>query len=147
MPLTLRILILLKIILSGFRPCIVKSKGSSPVAKLGRQTYGKLGGNLLPIWMRTIMSKVPKKKLVAKKIFICKCVFYWPECGWTRLFVLILEPFSWNFSKSKKAPPPESLAPTKDALYLHFDRVNYQCWQWKMALNFHHELFEPTDHG
>ena len=51
------------------------------------------------------------------------------------------------FSKSKKALPSESLPPTKDALYLHFDRVNYQCCQWKMALNPHHELFDPTDHG
>ena len=51
------------------------------------------------------------------------------------------------FSKSKKALPPESLPPTKDALYLHFDRVNYQCCQWKMALNPHHELSDPTDHG
>ena len=51
------------------------------------------------------------------------------------------------FSKLKKAPPPESLPPTKDALYLHFNRVNYQCRQWKMALNLHHELSDPTDHG
>ena len=51
------------------------------------------------------------------------------------------------FSKSKKAPPPQSLLPTKDALYLHFDRVNYQCRQWKMALNLHHELSDSTDHG
>ena len=51
------------------------------------------------------------------------------------------------FSKSKKAPPPESLPPTKDALYLHFDRLNYQCRQWKTALNLHHELSDPTDHG
>ena len=46
------------------------------------------------------------------------------------------------FSDSKKAPPP-----TKDALYLHFDRVKYQCCQWKMALNLHHELSDPNDHG
>ena len=29
------------------------------------------------------------------------------------------------FSKSKKAPPPASLPPAKDASYLPFDRVNY----------------------
>ena len=51
------------------------------------------------------------------------------------------------FSKWKKAPPPESLPPKKDVLYLHFDRVYYQCPQWKMALNLHHELSDPTDHG
>ena len=51
------------------------------------------------------------------------------------------------FSKSKKAPPPYSLQPTKYGLYLHFDRVNYQCRLWKMALNLHHELSDPTDHG
>ena len=50
------------------------------------------------------------------------------------------------FSKSKKVPPPESLPPTKDALYLHFDRANHQCRQRKMALNLHHELSDPTDH-
>ena len=48
------------------------------------------------------------------------------------------------FSKSKKALPPDSLPPTKDVLYLHFDRVNYQCRQWKMALNLHQELSDDN---
>ena len=33
------------------------------------------------------------------------------------------------FSKLKKVPPPASLPPKKDSLYLHFDRVNCQCHQ------------------
>ena len=51
------------------------------------------------------------------------------------------------FLKSKKAPLSESLPPTKYALHLHFDRVDYQCRQGKMVLNLHHELSNPTDHG
>ena len=39
-----------------------------------------------------------------------------------------------------------SLYHQQDALYLHFDRANYQCHQWKMALRLHHE-FDPIDHG
>ena len=31
-------------------------------------------------------------------------------------------------------------------MYLYFDGVNYQCHQWKMALNLHTELPDPTDH-
>ena len=53
---------------------------------------------------------------------------------------------SWNFSKSKKAPPSVSLPRTKKALYLHFNKVNYQFRQWKIALNLHHELSDQTDH-
>ena len=47
------------------------------------------------------------------------------------------------FSMSKKTPP-EPLPSTKD---VYFDRVNYQCRPWKMALNLRHELSDPTDHG
>ena len=48
---------------------------------------------------------------------------------------------------SKEAPPPEFLPSTKDVLYLHFDRINYKCRQWKMMLNLHHELSDPADYG
>ena len=39
------------------------------------------------------------------------------------------------------------MQPTKNALYLHIDRINYECRQWKMALNLHCELSDPTDYG
>ena len=39
----------------------------------------------------------------------------------------------------------QSLPPTKDALYLHFERSNYQCRQWKKALD--HVSEEPKNHG
>lgn len=51
------------------------------------------------------------------------------------------------FSNSKKIPPPHSLPPMKDALYLHFDRANYQCQQWKMARNRCHIVPNPDNHG
>ena len=39
-----------------------------------------------------------------------------------------------------------SLPRTKKALYLHFNKVNYQFRQWKITLNLHHELSDQTDH-
>ena len=51
------------------------------------------------------------------------------------------------FSQAKKTPLPQSLPPTKDALYLHFDGANYQCQQWKKALDRQHELPDPINHG
>ena len=35
------------------------------------------------------------------------------------------------FTKKRKPPPPQSLPPTKDALYLHIERANYHCQLWK----------------
>ena len=54
---------------------------------------------------------------------------------------------TWYFQSQKKALPFESLPPTKDVLYLHFDRINYQCHQWKMAVTFYHELSDLTDYA
>ena len=48
----------------------------SPVAK--GIWYDKLGGNLPPIWMSTIMSKI-LTKIGCQKNFTCKYVFYRPE--------------------------------------------------------------------
>ena len=39
---------------------------------------------------------------------------------------------TWDFAINKK---------------WHFDRINYECRQWKMTLNRHCELSDPTDYG
>ena len=51
------------------------------------------------------------------------------------------------FTKKKKPPPPQSLPRTKDALYLHTERGNYQCQLWKKALDYHPHLPHPVEHG
>ena len=51
------------------------------------------------------------------------------------------------FSKVRNIPAPHKLPPTRDALYLHFDRVNYQCHEWKNALDSNHVLPNPVNHG
>ena len=38
------------------------------------------------------------------------------------------------FTNRTKLPEPQKLPPTKDALLLHFKRVNFQTRQWKSAL-------------
>ena len=51
------------------------------------------------------------------------------------------------FSSKKKLPEPQKLPPTKDALLLHFNRANYQAYQWKGALDLTHVLLEPIGKG
>ena len=51
------------------------------------------------------------------------------------------------FTQPSKIPSPQSLPPTKDALYLNFERANYQCQQWKKAHDRSHTLPDPTNHG
>ena len=52
------------------------------------------------------------------------------------------------FSKGKKIPDPQRLPPTRDALYLHFDRTNYQTFQWKNAIDLSKLRFvNPVDKG
>ena len=51
------------------------------------------------------------------------------------------------FTKKKKPPPPQVLPPTKDVLYLHIERANYQCQLWKKALDYHPHLPHPVEHG
>ena len=52
-----------------------------------------------------------------------------------------------TFTKRKKPPPPQPLPLTKDALYLHIERANYQCQLWKKALDYHSQLPHPVEHG
>jgi len=51
------------------------------------------------------------------------------------------------FTRSKKIPDPQKLPPTKDALYLHFDRVNYQCNEWQHALESSREVADSIGNG
>ena len=51
------------------------------------------------------------------------------------------------FSTKKKLPDPQKLPPTKDALYLHFARANYQVREWKSALNIDYEQLDPDGKG
>ena len=51
------------------------------------------------------------------------------------------------FSSKKKLPEPQKLPPTKDALLLHFNRANYQAYEWKRALDLTHVLLEPIGKG
>lgn len=39
------------------------------------------------------------------------------------------------------------MPPTQDALYLHFDRANYQCYEWKRALEKGYLIESPIGHG
>ena len=50
------------------------------------------------------------------------------------------------FSKSKSIPDPERLPPTRDALMLHLDRVNFQAFEWKHALE-NLPRASPVGHG
>ena len=51
------------------------------------------------------------------------------------------------FIKGKSTPDPRKLPPTRDALHLHFDRANYQCHEWKSALDKDHLLLNPVGYG
>ena len=51
------------------------------------------------------------------------------------------------FSSKKKLPEPQKLPPTKDALLLHFNRANYQAYEWKRALDLTHVFLEPIGKG
>ena len=51
------------------------------------------------------------------------------------------------FTNGSRFPKPSKLLPTKDALYQHFSRVNYQTREWKSALMLQQEYVEPTQHG
>ena len=51
------------------------------------------------------------------------------------------------FTKKKEPPPPQSLPATKDHLYLHIARTNYQCQVLKKASDYHPHLSHPVEHG
>ena len=51
------------------------------------------------------------------------------------------------FKNSRKTPDPQKLPPTKDSLYLHFDRTNYQVYEWKQALQVNMVQLPPEHHG
>ena len=82
--------------------------------------------------------EITNHKFLIEEI-ICCCTFF-----------LVLFPLSQAndaryklFTKSK-THSPQSLPLTKDALYLHIERSNYQCRHWKNVLDCHHVLEEPT---
>ena len=50
------------------------------------------------------------------------------------------------FTKTVQPPLPQSLPPTKDALYLHWKSC-YQYLQWKKLLDYNFWLPNPMNHG
>ena len=50
------------------------------------------------------------------------------------------------FTKKEKPPSPQYLSPTKNALYLHIKRANYQSQKWKKALDNHLHLPHRLEH-
>ena len=51
------------------------------------------------------------------------------------------------FCERKKVPEPHRLPPTKDALYLHFKRCNFQVREWKSALQASRAQADPDGNG
>ena len=51
------------------------------------------------------------------------------------------------FCGKKKMPEPQKLPPTKDCLSLHRDRTNFVVRVWKLSLEAHPLMLNPTAHG
>ena len=52
-----------------------------------------------------------------------------------------------SFTITLKPLPPQSLPPTKDALYLHLERASCQCFRWKKSLDCNFSLPNPISNG